>query len=398
MDRNENINLAYKPLRNHLCKVEVIDSLYVIWAYMRNINQNKPFPPNISFYSELPKLDQIQKIRIVSPWELEILAREIIVNSYLNLSSPKTLRDGNYFAGAINKLKEIDGAISKEYINPGNIIKELMFRIAHRQFEWQLHRVNAANLARYFRIFNYPEVSKIIEAESGLSTQKIFGIGMVLWNHFTDKFKSAYINFDLPEINNEDVTLFEKIYCIDIGDLKPIIKNEIQVNEKFNYAFHSLKRFPLLRNSALDKNAIMCPLPDTIFKQITSGIYYLVKWTGPAGNALGLAYQHYIGDVLYASNLNTEYIIIPESQFGKLKKDTVDWIVTNGDSALFIECKTKRLTFTSKEELLENESSDKDLDQISKAVVQVYKTIRDYRNNLYPVLPFKEKLGGTPNL
>jgi hypothetical protein len=390
VDSNENIYAAYKPFRNHLYKVEVVDSLYAIWAYMRNIEHQKPFPPDVGYYSEFLKLDLIQKIRILAPWDLEIMARDVIAHSYLNLPCQRTLRDWNYFGGAINKLKQVEGAISIEYINPQNIMKELAYRLSHRQFGWQVYRANTINLARYFRIFNNPKVSKIIEAETGLSTQKIFGIGIALWNHFTEKFKSSYINFDLPEIQNADVKVFEEIFCIELSELKPIVKSEIRVNEKFNYAFHSLKRFPLLRNSQVNTTEIMCPLPGNIFKQITSGIYYLVKWTGPAGNALGAAYQQYIGDVLYASKLTPDHTIIPEERFGKSGKDTVDWVVTDQNSALFVECKTKRLTFSSKEELLEDESTEKDLEQIAKAVVQSYKTIQDYRSDLYPVLPFKE--------
>ena len=137
---------------------------------------------------------------------------------------------------------------------------------------------------------------------------------------------------------------------------------------------------------------LVCPLPDLIFKQITGGIYYLLPWTGGAGNALGESFQDYIGEVLTASKLQNKYSILAEKEYGKSKKDTVDWIVSDKESALFIECKTKRYTGSSKEELLEDKSTDNDLDDMATAIVQIYKTIRDYRAGLYPMFSFSENL------
>lgn len=390
---NQNIYKAYKPLRNHLSKVEVVDSLYVIWAYIRNIEKGVPFPKNIDAGRYFANFDFIQKIRILAPWELEILAREIIIHSYLNLPSPHTFRAVNYFGRAIDKLKAIDGAVSKEYLRAENVISELEGRLAHRQFAWQISRDYKAHLPRYFKIFSHPKVTKIIESAVGLSVHKIFGIGVILWNHFNEKFVSTSINFDLPEINNTDVANFEKIFFIEISALKEVLKREVQVNHKFNYSFHSLKRFPILCNSTEKGVMLICPFPDLVFKQITGGIYYLIKeWTGEAGNALGEAFQEYIGDLLNACELKSDYTIIREERMEGSGKDTVDWIVTDGDSALFIECKTTRLTMHTKEELSSNEKVEKDVEKIAKAILQIYKTIRDYRADLYPNLRFKENL------
>jgi hypothetical protein len=76
-------------------------------------------------------------------------------------------------------------------------------------------------------------------------------------------------------------------------------------------------------------------------------------------------------------------------QIGKYRKDTVDWIVRDGDdAALFLECKTKRLTWTSKVDLADLSALEQDIRKLAGAVIQVYRTIKDYLENRYPQLPF----------
>ena len=310
----------------------------------------------------------------------------------MNLASPKSFKQAKYFAGAVNKLKQLEDAVLTQYVTQKNIVKEVAQRQAHRQFIWQIHRSNAINLARYFKIFGRTEVSNLIEAQTGLSTAKIFGIGIMLWQYFKENFTVPEMKFNIPEIQQVDVAKFEPLFIAEVEDLQPILRGEIQVNDKFLYAFHSMKRFPVLRNSRTRGTAYFSPLPDLIFHQITRGVYYLVKWIGPAGNILGKAFQQFIGDVLNATELTPRYTILPEERFGKQGKDTVDWIVANKDEALFVESKTKRFTGSSIEELLSDESTDRDLEIIAEAVVQIYKSISDYQNGKYPSLPYCEHL------
>jgi hypothetical protein len=78
-----------------------------------------------------------------------------------------------------------------------------------------------------------------------------------------------------------------------------------------------------------------------------------------------------------------------EYQVGRNRKDTVDWIIWQGDeAALFVECKTKRLTWASKVTLGDLTALEHDVRKLAGAVVQVYRTIMDYRHNRYTHLPF----------
>ena len=60
------------------------------------------------------------------------------------------------------------------------------------------------------------------------------------------------------------------------------------------------------------------------------------------------------------------------------------------NSALFVECKTKRLTWASKVGLTNLSALEQDIRKLAGAVVQVYKTINDYRVGLYPHLAYVE--------
>ena len=84
-----------------------------------------------------------------------------------------------------------------------------------------------------------------------------------------------------------------------------------------------------------------------------------------------------------------EVIEETEYQVGKDRKDTVDWIVRQGDeAAMFIECKTKRLTWASKVSLADLTALEHDVNKLAGAVIQVYRTIKDYRAGHYPHLQF----------
>jgi hypothetical protein len=84
---------------------------------------------------------------------------------------------------------------------------------------------------------------------------------------------------------------------------------------------------------------------------------------------------------------------LPEAEYhvGRNRKDTIDWIVQQSEEAgLFIECKTMRLTWNSKAGLTNLSALDQDIRKLAGAIVQVYRTIRDYKADLYPQLRFSE--------
>jgi hypothetical protein len=78
-----------------------------------------------------------------------------------------------------------------------------------------------------------------------------------------------------------------------------------------------------------------------------------------------------------------------EYAVGKAKKRSVDWIITDENAALFLECKAKRLSWGAKVSLTDLGPLDADIDSMADAVVQVYKTLVDHLDNAYPHFPVR---------
>jgi hypothetical protein len=140
--------------------------------------------------------------------------------------------------------------------------------------------------------------------------------------------------------------------------------------------------------------SIVCPLPTLLFWRITAGLYYEILHEDNFGVHFGESYQNYVGEIIEKANTEKKIIYIPESEYyvGNDRKDTVDWIVRDAESALFIECKTKRLILQAKVELEDTNAIQGEFEKMAQFILQIYKTIDDYRNNHYPSVKFDKNI------
>lgn len=386
-----NIFEAYKPLRNHLRKCELADSLEVIRAYAQNLQfNNSNFPPKVEVLNEFLQKDHVQKTRWVSEWNLEILAKEVIINSPISEWNAKTFRQWAYFIGAITKLKDIEGRIAKDHIDTTNVLRELE-RMAHGQFGWQIGRPNAEMMARYYRIYSTPKMNALIKTGIGLTTKELYFMGVALTGSFLTHFALHYPpKIEIPGLTQEAMDKFLKHFSSDLPTLKKKLISEQNINENYFYAFSSLRGYPIIRMDFEGRFCLTCPIPTLLFWRITSGLYYEVVNQKDFDNAFGASFQKHIGDCAITSNTNKKIKIFSEEKFrdGKNEKDTVDWIMDDDDSAIFVECKAKRMTMPSKTELIISDAHKKDLEKMATFIAQVYKTISDYKDGKYPSYPY----------
>jgi hypothetical protein len=171
------------------------------------------------------------------------------------------------------------------------------------------------------------------------------------------------------------------------------LRGEHALDEGFTYRYSSLREFPLVQISHHGHDEIACPIPTLLSWRITTGLYYNLKDTPGFATAFGASFQRYVGEVLRHRITNPEMTVLEEQEYhcGRHRKDSVDWIVQQDDgSALFVECKTKRLTWASKAGLTDLSALEQDIRKLAGAVIQVYKTISDYRAGLYPHLAYVE--------
>lgn len=163
------------------------------------------------------------------------------------------------------------------------------------------------------------------------------------------------------------------------------------MNENYAYATNPLRIFPLIKTAMAGRERIIAPLPPFLFRRFTEGIYYEICKEPDFSEAFGQSFQQYVGDVLKRGSPSGRLQIHPERQYmvGKERKDTVDWIVEDSSGLMFVESKTKRLRLEAKTEVRTTEMLEKELAKLADFIVQTYKTIRDYRSNHYPGLPFR---------
>jgi len=382
----------YKPLRNYLRKFPLLESLGVVRAYIQHLQFKQPFPSDIQVLEDLlNERTHKEKMLYAPEWELDILAKEIILNSPEH--AEKTLRLWPAFAGAINRIKDLENNIygAHRELAQSNILIEL-FRIIHRQFPWQrLPHTNA--LLRYFKIFGTAEFAPILKERIGIEAAKLYTIGLLFCGNFITNFGfNLPPRIVIPGITLEDVDCFIRHFSTDMPTLKRLIAEKQSYDQDYAYTFNPLRKYPLIQVNLQGKSAVIAPIPTFLFRRFTEGVYYEICGDNRFPDAFGRSFQNYVGDVLVAANRTKNLTILAEQSYhvGKDRKDSIDWILSDATGDLFIECKTKKLRFEAKIGLASTDVLNADLDKMADFVVQTYKTLIDALNGLYKHWHFKE--------
>jgi hypothetical protein len=387
-----NVFQSYKSFRNKIALLSVEEALAVIWAYCQYLQVDGfQFPKEIEVDRGYLALDIPQTW--ISEWELELLAKEIILNANLVASKGRSLKNWKPLSEVVNALKSLENKIYAAYGSPKDVLVEFI-RIAHRQFIWQGNPPNSISTMRYFKIFNRADIDKICEERIGLSVWEIYMCGIGCMGLLLDHPAIA-IPFK-TEIKALSIEKFERFFAFTskpIAALKGQLKAEQQYNENFAYAYNSLRAVPLIRMTYQGSEALVCPLMTLLYWRFTGGLYYELIGVPKFANAFGNGFEGYVGEVIERACPDPmrrlgemDYVV------GKAKKRSVDWIVADEGAALFVECKSRRLSLGAKVSLSDLRPLEADTDNMAAAVVQLYKTISDYRENAYPHFPAKDAI------
>ena len=389
--QNRKIYQEYKPLRNHLRNLGIEDSLYVIWAYIRFLQYNKPFPIEIEvspkfLNAPLPK-------KGIYPWTLELLTREVLINSYKRVSYENTLTKYSYLAEIVNTVRRLEDKIARNYVNRDNISAEI-FRTAYRQFPWQTHQ-DIKYLTRYFKIFNQTALNKIVQDTINLSVIELYLIGHAfIGAYLQSPAIKDYIDIGSEFLTREKFEVFTRHFARDINQIKAVLVTEQQFNDKYVYIYSSLKSFPIIRMKYQNMPCLVCPLPPMLFWRITSGLYYEINMDEHFSHHFGHSFQSYVGDVIAKARLGDRLKAIPDEEYsiGKKRKDTADWIISDeaSNAAIFIECKTKRVNYSAKIELTNTGPLMDELAKMAEFIGQLYRALDDHKKNLYKSFKYVE--------
>ena len=240
-----------------------------------------------------------------------------------------------------------------------------VMRISHRQFVWQQQPLNWRWIIRHYKLFNTPSIVAICEQRTGLTIHEIYLIGMAFLGIFSQRTLTAQqMNIEIPGLDQVQIDLFLRLTSLGRAELSNRLRVEHSLDENFFYPYSSLREFPLIRISHRGRNEIACPIPTLLFWRITSGLYYALRDERGFPTAFGQSFQRYVGEVLRKRMTNEAMVVLDEAEYqvGKLRKDTVDWIIQQGDqAALFVECKTKRFTWASKAGLTDLTALEQDI-------------------------------------
>jgi hypothetical protein len=382
----------YRKVRATVRQLGRRDSMYVIWAYCQFLQVNEfQIPADIQVANLFLNAQPPQAI--LAEWTLEQMAREVIRHADEEPRRGRSLHQWDTVATIANSLRDLEGAIYAQLVGAQHIQLEMM-RVIHRQFVWQQHRFNWKPIIRYYKLFNTPEIIAHARQAMGLTLDEIYLIGMAYLGMFFDQPRATrQIDVQIPGLTQEHLDRFLAFTSLTQNELANRLLAEHALDEGFAYRYSSLREFPLVRISYQGRDEIACPIPTLLFWRMTTGLYYSLKDVAGFPTAFGDSFQRHVGEVLRLRVTNAGMAVREEEEYhvGRHRKDSVDWIIQQGDeAALFVECKTKRLTWASKAGLTDLTALEQDIRKLGGAVVQVYKTIRDYRGGLYPHLAFVE--------
>ena len=232
MVQNQNIFQTYKPLRNNLKKLCLDESLFVIWSYTQFLQFGKKIPKEIEV---IPAL--LNKKDTISwrphEWELELLVKEIIINSQEICSSSLSLRKWNHFFKVLSKLRCVQDEVAKTYINKENVLTEF-YRVAHRQFPWQ-SRLDFKFLFRYYKIFSTSTINDIVQRILGISVRDLYYIGLAFFAIYSEKpeiFLPLELDLEKLDINLDKVNKFLNFTSENLSTLKDKIMEEQEFNDR----------------------------------------------------------------------------------------------------------------------------------------------------------------------
>lgn len=374
---------AWKPLRNYLNTLDIIDTLGVIRAYsVHDALRAAPAMPN-----DIEVHPWIDRPNAFLPWELETLAREVVIVCEPSPSPRNTLKRANSMGSVINKMKAIEEFIAKHHIGQKNIMHEVSVRLAHRQFKYQTDRPSNESMVRYSKIFGHPQMIPIVKRKLGLEPKQLFTLGTSMFGNYSQYIGMFYPleDLSLTGITQADYDQFMSLYSKPLDEIKAMLTNpsERHLDDQFFYGHHSLYTYPIIFTEINGRPAHVCPLPRLLYWRLTSGLYYDLYREKGFDNVFGQAFEEYVGSMLAKTFDGSGIGIYPGEQNTATSPNRCDWVIDQPDQCLIDECKTKRLTMGAKTSLLDDKELFEQLGLLGDAVTQAYLSLKAYRDGTY---------------
>jgi hypothetical protein len=364
----------YKPFRNFIRQFPVAEALGQIWFLASHLSGDGPSNRPVSF-PDRPGLP-LKLNEMIHLWDLELLAREVILNG--SAKGSRSLAQWRDFSRAINFIRDIDNEVSRRWGSERTVLREL-HRIIHRQAPWQ-RPASASSTMRYLKIFGGSELEPLLVAKTGLPLRKFFQLAFAVSGHLLrEAGVNTMTNYSEIGVSPEESARFFETITAPLTILRERTKEAQRYDDGWLYAWNPLQATPLVSFDPHHPERALCPLPPYLLRRVTDGLFYdLVNLPG-FDNAFGDAFQNYVGMVLRELLKLPRFDVSAEESYrvGKrYRKDGVDWTVMDDTANLFIECKTKRLRLDAKF-ILSGTGLHDAMDALGGYIVQHYKNIID---------------------
>lgn len=370
----ETIHLEYEFFRKELQNYELLDSLYVIWAYSRNFDYNFEFPKNIEVSTDVKDGKGFEKrARSWLEFEFEYFVKEIIINcSQSQLILPKSFKKERELALIVNRSRKFREYIDSTTTTPENVLLEFN-RLAHQQFKWQTDIV--CKVVRYYKIYSEAGLNSIILKRFGISALYLYkytiAVNVTLSKYFKVP-KSYFFNGKYKDYSEKFLTEFTSDLVIMRSEM--ISFNKIDKDHFFNY--NPIISRPIL----VFEDEVLCPIPKLILLKLTDGLFFLLSNEKEFGQLYGKAFEKYVGEIISVAVNDLQYF--GEMELTKNIKST-DWHIHDTNSLLFIECKAKRPRLASKSQTQMTEEWSSDLEKLTLALKQCADSYNKYINGYY---------------
>ncbi|HGJ8975503.1 TPA: hypothetical protein ACJX8E_005964, partial [Pseudomonas aeruginosa] len=275
----------------------------------------------------------------------------------------------------IRKISDIQADVSV-----GCTVFHEMHRLAQQQFPWQ--KPIYFKLSRLHRIYRDTALSAVLESRTGLTISEYYLMGMATAGNFlTHPAIQLSREYTAVGISNSKRDAFLRLITFTLPELKQRTLETQEYNHNWSYTINPLRSTPLLIPTENPGIAI-CPIPAYLLERISDGIFFDVYSTPGFENAYGDAYENYVGEI--SKELSTPNLEITKPKkylTKKQEKRGADWIIFDKNSVLLIEAKAKRMSLGARYQF-ETSAIERELELMSKFLVQNYKNLVDIQDNL----------------
>lgn len=313
--------------------------------------------------------------QVVHRWELAILSREIVLNA--SPTGKLRLRPWNGLMRLVNLLRRVDNDMVREDSTFESSYQSLS-PTGQLQFPWQRRRDLKA-LMRYFKVFSASAVDDLLLQRTGVRAKDWLVVGFAAAGNLRNKAGMSSIQDYSPVGTNREATqaVFEKL-SQPFDKLKLAIQEVSRYDETWMYTWNPLEGKPLVSLDPSQPHLLHCPVPPYVLRRVSQGLYYEISSAEGFNNPFGDSFQAYVGEVLTKTFASPQFTVYEEREYkvGRHRKDGVDWILTDDQANVFLECKAKRMTQPAKS-AVDPKIIGQQVDFLVRAVVQLYKNIAD---------------------